>query len=253
MSYSTSCALCLNAGLVKESHIIPAFVFRWLRDTSATGYIRPAETPNKRVQDGLKIPLLCENCEERLSVWEKRFAERVFHPWYQRPGQPIRYADWLLKFCVSISWRVLRYVHDANGLVHLTDPQKVYSRAALNRWADFLLGRAPDPASFEQHIIPWDAIDTHNFPEMSDNINRYMLRAVGTDLPHGNTTVFTHAKLAHFSVFGIIQPTPMPWEGTKVHVRDGVLGSRRYVLPIELLNYINERARHYGNLPFSQR
>lgn len=250
---STICGLCLGAAPLKESHIIPAFVFRWLRDSSATGHIRFAATPNKRVQDGLKVPLLCEECEQRLSVWEKQFAERAFHPWYEQSGQPIKYGDWLLKFCVSLSLRVLRHVHDSNGLVHLSDPQKLLSEAALKRWSDFILGKVPHPGAFEQHLIPMGAIDTHTFEEMPENINRYMLRAVELDLAHGSSVVFTYSKIGHFGLFGMIQPTAMKWEGTKVHVRDGVLGPRRYVLPMELFNYIKDRARRYGSVQMSER
>jgi hypothetical protein len=250
---STICALCLSAAPLMESHIIPAFVFRWLRDTSATGHMRSAATPNKRVQDGLKVSLLCEDCERRLSVWEKRFAERAFLPWYEQSSQPIKYGDWFLKFCVSLSWRVLRHVHDSNGLVHLSDPQKVSSEAALKRWADFMLGKVPHPGAFEQHLLPMAAIDTHTFEEMPENINRYLLRAVEVDLPHGSSAVFTYSKIGHFSLFGMIQPTAMKWKGTKVHVRDGVLGPRRYELPLELFNYIKDRARSYGSVQMSER
>jgi hypothetical protein len=175
-------------------------------------------------------------------VWEKQFAERAFNPWYENSDRPIEYGDWLLKFCVSLSWRVLQHVHDSNGLVHLSDPQKVLSKAALKRWADFMLGKAPHPGAFEHHLIPMGAIDTHTFEEMPKNINRYMLRAVEADLPHGSTGVFTYSKIGHFGLFGMIQPTAMKWEGTKVRVRNGVLGGpRRYVLPIELFDYIKDQ------------
>jgi hypothetical protein len=253
MLTSTICALCLSAAPLKESHIIPAFVFRWLRDTSATGHVRFAETPNKRVQDGLKVPLLCGECEQRLGVWEKLFSEQVFLPWYERSGQPIRYGDWLLKFCVSLSWRVLRHVKDQNGLVHFSDPQKVLSEAALTRWASCILDKAPHPGPFEQHLIPMDAIHSHTFEEVPQNINRYMLRAVELDLPHGSDAAFTYAKIGPFALFGILQPTVMKWEGTKIHVRKGILGSRRYVLPAELFNYIKDRAQRYGSILMSER
>ncbi|QBR71195.1 hypothetical protein CU048_07745 [Beijerinckiaceae bacterium] len=233
---------------MKESHIIPAFVFRWLRDTSATGHIRSAETPNKRVQDGLKVPLLCEECEQRLNVWEKPFSERVFHPWYEQSGQSIKYGDWLLKFCVSLSWRVLRHIRDFNGLAHLSDPQKMLSETALKRWTDFMLGRVPHPGPFEQHLIPLGAIDSHTFGEMPQNINRYMLRAVELDLAHSSSVVFTYSKIGPFGLFGIIQPTTMKWEGSKVHVKYGVLGPGKYLLPTELFEYIKDRARNYGNI-----
>ena len=57
---TTACRLCLRARPLRDSHIIPAFVYRWQKGTSATGYTRSLERPNVRVQDGPVVPLLCD-------------------------------------------------------------------------------------------------------------------------------------------------------------------------------------------------
>jgi hypothetical protein len=37
-----------NAQELQESHILPGFVFRWMKETSATGYLRFGQQPNLR-------------------------------------------------------------------------------------------------------------------------------------------------------------------------------------------------------------
>jgi len=49
------CALCDREQVaLKESHSIPRFVYQWLKDTSATPYLRCSDNVNAREQDGHK-------------------------------------------------------------------------------------------------------------------------------------------------------------------------------------------------------
>ena len=56
----SECALCLKEKTLCDSHIIPSFVYKWLKDTSATGYLRNGNSPNLRQQDGLKIKIIMQ-------------------------------------------------------------------------------------------------------------------------------------------------------------------------------------------------
>jgi hypothetical protein len=105
----TSCALCREKAELRQSHIVPAFVYRWLKETSVTGYLRAGQNPRRRVQDGLKRHLLCARCEARFSAWETAFATKIFHPYIADHKLTARYGDWMLKFCVSLSWRALKF------------------------------------------------------------------------------------------------------------------------------------------------
>jgi len=53
------CRLCQADADLQLSHILPAFVFRWLRESAGGNPIRNTSTPNLRVQDGLKRYWLC--------------------------------------------------------------------------------------------------------------------------------------------------------------------------------------------------
>lgn len=242
------CALCGADAPLKVRHVLPAFAFRWLRETSATGYMRMAATPNRRAQDGLKQPWLCGGCETLFSGFETAFATKLFHPWHGDSTLRVPYGEWLLKFCVSVSWRVLRYYEQRDGLPTFSDTQRAYVRQALARWSDFLFGRVPHPSGFEQHLLPFDGVRSTTVDGLPDNINRYLRRGLDMDIARTSTFAFTYAKLGRFMIFGFVQPPAMKWEGTKVHLREGVVAPREYVLPRELMDYVNDRARNYASV-----
>ena len=62
------CGLCHEDRKLRRSHIVPDFVGRWLKDTSATGYLRYSGSPNKRHEVTERLYLLCEACEQRLET-----------------------------------------------------------------------------------------------------------------------------------------------------------------------------------------
>src|ERR1700704_6618789 len=80
-------------------------------------------------------------------------------PHHADGAQSVAYGDWLLKFCVSVSWRVILEFREKDSLSDYTDEQLIRIDAASRAWADFLLGRIPHPGMFEQHFLLMDAIE----------------------------------------------------------------------------------------------
>lgn len=241
MNSGDLCALCQNSKPLLESHIIPSFVFKWLKGRSATGHIRNTERPNIRVQDGLKKPLLCGECESNFNRVETLFANKLFHPWLNGE-QTIHYDDWMLKFCVSISWRVLKHCKGLNQNHVYTQQQDDLSAKAEETWRKFLLGELPHPASFEQHFLPVDIINETTIPDLPTNINRFLTGAITMDIVGSNKTLMTFAKLGRFIIFGFIQTEKEKWQGTKVHVKHGVIQPTKYVLPCGVWYLLKEKA-----------
>jgi hypothetical protein len=243
------CRLCLLLAELQESHIIPAFVFRWRKDTAPTPFMRTSREPNRRVQDGLKRHWLCRDCEQVLGAWEKQFASMIFYPITQKGGLRIRYAEWLLKFCVSISWRALLLADDENSFVEFSDAQRLAVTEALQVWRAFLRGGEPHPGRFEQHLLVFEGFSSYQGGPLPPNINRYALRSVEMDIGWTNDVGFTFVKMGPFAVVGFFYlSNPREWSGGKVHVRDGVIGPTRYVLPPTFYDYIIGRARKYGTI-----
>jgi len=79
---------------------------------------------------------------------------------------------------------------------------------------------------------------------MPPNINRYILRSVEIDVACSDREAFVYIKLPYILLIGFISIMhPKEWEGTKVHVRQGLLGRSQYSLPRYLLEYMMERTQ----------
>jgi hypothetical protein len=237
-----NCAFCDRNATLRESHILPAFAFRWLRGRSGTGHIRQTDRPNRRVQDGLKLHWLCDDCEGLFSKDETAFATHAFHPW-NGGNNHIPYQDWLLRFCVSVSWRVLRYLRGKNRpKEHYSDEQNALMDQADARWRAFLNHETSNPGPFEQHLLIFDLIESHIVRDLPNNINRFMSGAITMDIVGSAKSLMTFAKLGPFLIFGLIQKGRDPWQGTKIHVRRGVLKPGDFTVPAGLLPLFTEKA-----------
>ena len=236
-----SCALCQEEAELRDSHVLPAFVFRWLRDRSGTGHFRNTDNINRRVQDGLKKPWLCDACEGLLSCEERAFSAKLFHPWLEGVRQ-VEYEDWLQKFCTSISWRVLKHSKGLNPNTRYTAQQDQAATQAERVWRSYLLGNRGGIAKFEQHLIPLDIIGRTNFDSLPNNINRYFSGSVEFDIIGSSTLLMSYAKLGPFVIVGMICKGRGPWEGSRVSGQHGYFAPTKYVLPMGLMGYFIERA-----------
>lgn len=102
------CRLCQKPSLLKESHIIPKFVFNWIKNTG-NGRLRNLSQVNVPIQDGFKEHLLCGECEGRLEKLETLFSRTIFHPFLKGERQVFHYDQWLYLFAISLFWRVLEH------------------------------------------------------------------------------------------------------------------------------------------------
>jgi hypothetical protein len=241
------CHLCQRERRLVDSHMIPRFVFRWVRESSPTGYLRTSQTPNRRVQDGPTKKLLCEECETLFSQWEKEFAERIFLPIHQGAAQPLPYEEWALKFAASMSWRALIWPEHGR-LDHLSEQQRAAAERAAETWRQFLLGKRDNPGIYEQRVIPLDVLETHTTPALSPFMNRYMIRTVVADVVNGKRTVFTYSKLCRVLVLGFVDvPDRRKWVGGKIRVKRGTIGGAvQYEWPSGFFDYINDSANAAG-------
>jgi hypothetical protein len=237
------CRLCQNDDDLQESHIIPRFVFSWLKETSPTPFLRGSRTPNKRVQNGEKRFWLCAKCEQLIGDYERQFSMAVFCPIAEDGLHQISYGEWLLKFCVSVSWRnLLREREEHPQHRQLVDE-------ALKVWREFLLGKRPHPGRFEQHFIPFGTI--HAAAEDRDhlpaNLNRYVLRYVEMCIVHPGG--FSYMKMGPVAVLGFFDfQKSEQWPSSKVHVNHGAIGQEKVRLPPLLWRFLEERARNYGSI-----
>lgn len=241
------CKLCQRASRLQQSHVIPKFVIRWLKDTSPT-HIRGLADINRRIQDGPTRPWLCEDCEQRLSAWEKPFAEQVFLPIHSASTEIVqpKYGPWALKFATSIAWRALLWVQEG-GLERFSPTDLCEADAASRTWREFMLDERPHPGRFEQHILPLDTPEQISGGYFSPHLSRYLLRAVSVDVIGARSYCVVHAKLCRLVMVGFLRvETPRKWKGTKLHVKTGRVGSPEYHIPASLIQYWNDQANKMG-------
>jgi hypothetical protein len=246
-----ACPLCGSTGPLRESHIIPRFVFDWMLQSSATGFMRSGTMPNRSVKDGMKLRLLCDSCEGRLSTWEKTTAEQLFLPYHNNTGTRVRYESWLAKFCASVVWRVL-FIHSRiDPLRDLSPTQNKKVNMALSTWKDLMFGSADNPGAFELHMLPADLLaDAGGLkPQLPPNFNRYLTRAVEIDVAANTNSAFVYAKMCRLIVFGFIErPRFRRWHGTRVAMKQGIIEPKQFGLPAEFLEYLVARARNMAKL-----
>lgn len=245
-----SCKLCGQKADIRESHIVPSFAYRWLKESSVTGHLRFGEAMNRRVQDGEKAHLLCSECELRFSVWEKAFAEEVFAP--VNAGAPLKgYGPWLLKFSTSLSWRVLTVLKHDGQLKHFSPVLLAATDTALATWKDVLLDKQPHPGPFEQHILPFPGlVANRSDPNMPSNFNRYISRSVDVDaFSFGDQEGCTYVKICRVLLLGFISLAhPDRWRDTKIHVKQGTLQKQHWRVPDQVSSFLYYKARRQQNL-----
>ena len=245
-----TCHLCLREQDLKKSHIIPAFVFRWLKETSGTGYLRFSDDPNRRAQDGAKQYLLCGECEQRLcKEAEEPFAKEIFLPLCREEKESAEYGSWMLKFSVSLSWRVVIFLRSRGEFSHFCDEQKAALTEAMDTWRRFLLGEIPHPGEFEQHLLPlqWEI---SQWPGGAPaNLNRWAQRYPEMDIVSSSDISYVYVKLPRFLFFGFIKVArPKDWIGTKLSVKKGEVGSTNYQIPEGVAQYLKDRMRICGGV-----
>lgn len=242
------CKLCGKLAELRESHLVPAFVYRWLKNTSGTGYIRFGQAYNQRVQDGMKIPLLCEDCESRLSVWEKKFAEQIFHLVREKNDGNLSYGSWFAKFAASVSWRVLLTFAERGHLTHLPAHVTLKANDALQKWKAFMLDKVDNPGPFPLNFIPLGMLSSMPPPGTSPNINWYLTRAVDIDVVHAKGQSYVYLKMCHCIFLGFIeQPVGTYWKGTRISIKRGVV-AQRMTVPKPFMDYVNNKAKRLYNL-----
>lgn len=73
------CRLCNEIAKLKESHIIPSFAIKFIRDKKLKHRFYEICRKQKRIiQDGPKEYLLCTKCEQQISEYEQYFKEAIY-------------------------------------------------------------------------------------------------------------------------------------------------------------------------------
>ena len=150
------CRLCGKKTKLEQSHIIPKFIYRYIKQTSLTGGIRSGETPNMRQEDGLIIPFLCNSCEDLFCKYETYFSSKIFFPMLNNKITEVSVCEDLVGFAVSLLWRCLKHRLEAKFKIEeLTEKELESLRVFTNCCENyFKTNDISNLSKYSIHIIP---------------------------------------------------------------------------------------------------
>jgi len=237
------CLLCLKLADLQRSHIVPAFVFRWLKQNSISGTLRSGQAPNRRIQDGPKRDWLCRKCESRLSKWETLFASQLFYPILEDGRATHCYSSWMALFCTSLCWRTLKLAQVEVECNFLQADRPSLVKEALHCWEEFMLGRVKEPGKFELHFVPLDGIVSEVAAELHPFINRYLSLGVDAEILEDVENLIVYVKLPSMVILGMIQPNSLKaWKDTQIRSKKGTICPLVSPLPKVFFDFLNHRS-----------
>ena len=244
---ASNCALCREGKTLRNSHIIPKFVWKYLKESAGAGGFRIGTNPNKPVQDGFKEKLLCSDCEQKLGRWENSTAKQIFLPMMKKGGGRFCYDDNFSHFCVSITWRILTCFKNLNQLKHMSPAASTWCNIAEESWRNHMQFDGHIDSQFEHHFLPIPAgpATPTKLQNTPPNINRYLSRSIDMDVVAvGPDSGIVYAKLCRLLIIGFINISPPHgYKGTKLTYGNGRARNKKFELPAELGDYMMLKAK----------
>lgn len=223
-----NCALCNNNSILCMSHLLPNFVFRYMKDTSFTGRFTDAINPNLPRQNGKQYKMLCEDCEQRFSRYEKYFKENIFIKYHKKENLHFySYNNYLLKFIISVNWRILYQALNDPDKKPLPNKYLEILNKTEHRWRYYLLDKNKSPKNPVNCLMFLDYISDYTgfkADEIPNNINRYLGRAVDGTIVFNkaNTELWVYSKLIRIAFVSVIKGNLLnDWEDTIIKNANG--------------------------------
>ena len=240
-----NCWLCSQSKTLVQSHMIPAFAFKWQKDTAASPFLRKGENPNRRVQDGDKHPLYCNDCEQMLSRWENTASSKIFKPATRREPLEGGYGGWLSRFAASLAIRTVhsqlyRKIDRKTGAI---DFKKVKQAAEV--WRQFLIGETSNPGAHRLYFLYDGYFDHFDADDLPSNWNTYIHRSIERDLMYTESGNFcaTFVKLGPLTFFGSIISETKDWKQDSIRCGDWTYSKHNFTPNKMIWQYYILRAK----------
>ena len=220
MNKETSlCKLCKKDDDLRVSHVLPRFLGKYLKDTSATGFLTAVDVSGKpsRSQDLYKRRLLCDQCESVLNEAETFFADKVFYPFMKDELKSIPIDDRLGRFAVSVSLRALWIMQLVKH--PLVERWKDQLDGLETEWRNYLL-TTPDfvKGNHSHHILLCNEAILAVRLKNSPNLIHSVLRTSAYYLFEKFEKAYVFANLAGVQIISMIYPHELPVSrGTEVY------------------------------------
>ncbi|MBL6445684.1 hypothetical protein JMN32_05150 [Fulvivirga sp. 29W222] len=193
------CKLCNKQAKLIESHVILKAIFRWLKNTSGTGLFRGGgKNRNKVQQDGYKYRWLCNNCEQKFSIYEKYFMECIFKP--VNNGIAVSSFDYdhkLFYFLSSVWWRIIHQSLLETDVQECGYLKEIY--ACEQELKDFL-NNGNFPHTYSQNYLMLLG-EIKRAPKHLQHLNFIFLRTVDPLLMFDKDSCYLSLRVPHFYFF----------------------------------------------------
>lgn len=128
------CRLCRQTIELQGSHIVSKMFYELIKKNSPTARLRASDNPNIPLQDGLKTPFLCDECEKKFGEYERKFS-KIYRNYTGSFGvaEFDSDSDMFRYFVLSIGWRVLQYLNE-QGIGDLTNEEHQAIDSKLEEW-----------------------------------------------------------------------------------------------------------------------
>ena len=253
MSKTGKCKLCKRDLVLQKSHVIPRFVRRSAKTTSAVEdpkyYTAEGGKFLKLEQDLPKKAWLCQDCEQLLSRSEKRFAEAVYQGiWSGRTGSSSSHEEHVHRFLVSMAWRTWHWYneHEENPFRKVSNEDRL--RESEEVWRTYLLSKRSNVGEFKQHMLVQSGQMAASVGRAAGLHGYYWTRGIGLDiLGDGGSKeaiLMVYAKIPKIAMFGIVEHEKSGyWRGTLVEPGLGAtwLGQNATV-PAPLIQYMRKQS-----------
>jgi len=201
------CLLCGQQRRLRESHLIPKSIFKWIKDTGS-GFLRSGENLDRRIQDGPKAYLLCGECEQQFGNYETYFAKNIFYPIVNDGAAAFSYDEKLRDFVISVLWRLVSY----NFLPEEADPDyRALLLALEEEWHAHLLGEQIVSRFNRLHLIcgvdPRHPDEIEEI-EMPERLIHYFARQVDAGVTGSQEHKFIYLKLPRMLFIVPLQGLP---------------------------------------------
>ena len=215
-----TCKLCGTIGEIKNSHIVPNFILKMLKDDRKHQYallpsLLTAESPNKPVQQGMREYLLCETCEQKFSKWENRFSIEYKQVLSKGIAFKTEYfkQDWLLRLALSFAWRASQgFLLRAVG--EMPDAKLAIVRAACAFWSQFLLDEnlqytGARPSWWEtryEAVLTSDESGLQEIATQPDGLDSYHARFCDYTIGQSGDSIFLWFKIPFLVMTIAVEP-----------------------------------------------
>lgn len=245
MNGYSKCIRCRKAPPIQNSHVIPRFVFKWMIETGGTKYLRAGNAVNKRVQDGFKLPLLCEQCETKTSVFENTFSQRVFRPSVDSQSLPKKMGDPEYRFVASVHHRVQAYFwRNSDDPSQYSEAEKRLLLKSISDLRRYLVGIRHSVRPMQLFLLPFGIGEFSKVQNMPPNWHRYIRRHTEMDMikSESGRMFGSYFKIGPWLSFCLIKNEAQPWVGWELVPRSIKLRSSRAILPSSLHDFLHDRA-----------